>query len=122
MSPGFVPVIVRADDAPVVRVHDGRLDPAALSVHVGEIVRWQPPAGQAIRIELDRHPSAHETAERAGEIHAIFRKTGEHSYVVTIVPTGQRLQGTVIVGAARAALDRPLDCAPGSSDRVCFVP
>ena len=112
----------RADDAPIVQVRDGRLEPAALSVHVGEVVRWRSPAGQALRLELDRHPSAHEAAERAGEINAVFRKPGRHTYVVTIVSTGEKLLGTVSVGPGHGTPERPLDCAAGSSDRVCFMP
>ena len=111
-----------ADDAPIVHIRDGRLEPAALSVHVGEVVRWRASGGQALRVELDRHPTAHEIAERAGEINAVFRKPGLHSYVVTIVATGERLVGTVSVGEAHGVPDRLLDCAAGSSDRVCFMP
>lgn len=111
-----------AEDAPIVHVHDGRLDPAALSVHVGEVVRWRSSAGQTLRIEMDRHPTAHEAAERAGEINAVFRKPGKHTYVVTIGQTGERLLGSVSVGEAHGPSDRLLDCALGSSDRVCFMP
>ena len=111
-----------ADDVPVVQIRDGRLHPPVLEVHVGEVVRWQPPPGQAIRIALDRHPTAHETAERAGDVHAIFRKTGEHTYVVTILPAGQRLRGTVRVGDGGGARPPAFACGDGSSDRVCFMP
>ena len=117
---GLLPA--HADDAPIIYVREGRLEPAALSVHVGEVVRWRSSGGQALRVELDRHPTAHEVAERAGEINAVFRKPGQHSYVVTIVPTGDRLFGRVSVGEAHGPSDRPLDCAAGSSDRVCFMP
>ena len=117
---GLVPA--QADDAPIIHVRDGRLEPPALSVHVGEVVRWRSSGGQALRVALDRHPSAHEVAERAGEVNAVFRKPGEHSYVVTVVPTGERLFGRVSVGEAHRPSDRQLDCAAGSSDRVCFMP
>ena len=110
-----------ADDLPIVEIRDGRLHPAVLQVHVGEVVRWQAPPGRTIRIELDRHPTAHEAAERAGEIHAVFRKTGEHTYVVTILPSEERFRGTVRVGEG-GAWTPAFDCGDGSSGRVCFMP
>ena len=111
----------RADDLPIVQIRDGRLHPPILQVHVGEVVRWQAPPGQTIRIELDRHPTAHEAAERAGEVHAVFRKTGEHTYIVTILPSKERFRGTVKVGEGPVRTPA-FDCGDGSSDRVCFMP
>ena len=109
-----------ADDAPIVDVRNGRLEPKTLSVHVGEVVRWRSP-GQAIRVQLDRHPTAHEVAEGADGINAIFRKPGRHTYVVTIVATGERLVGGVVVGEGHGT-DSAKECTAGSSDRVCFLP
>lgn len=111
-----------ADDAPIVRVRDGRLDPPALAVHVGEVVRWQAPPAQSLRIELDPHPDAHELAERSGDVRAMFLKSGEHNYIVTVLPAGQRLRGIVTVREPRGAWERALDCAEGSSSRICFMP
>jgi hypothetical protein len=89
---------------------------------LASIVRWQAAPGQAIRIELDRHPTAHERAERAGVLHAIFRKAGEQTYVVTVLPSGERLRGIVRVGESSGARPPAFDCGDGSSDRVCFMP
>ncbi len=114
-------VPAQADDTPLVEVRNGRLHPAALSVHVGEVVRWTPAPGQSLRVELDPHPGAHEVAERAGDVSAIFLKSGEHNYIVTILPTGQRFHGTVSVREPRGAWQRALDCAEGSSNRICFM-
>jgi plastocyanin len=111
-----------ADDAPIVRVEDGRLNPSSLSVHVGEVVHWQAPPDRSLRIELDPHPGAHEAAERAGNVRAMFLKSGEHSYVVKVLPDGRQLRGTVIVREPRGAWERALDCADGSSSRICFLP
>jgi hypothetical protein len=60
---------------------------------------------------------AHEVAERSGEVHAVFRKQGQHHYVVTIVSTGERLPGIVTV--EESGNEPPsLECASGSSDRI----
>ena len=110
-----------ADDRPIVEIRDGGLEPTVLVVHVGEIVRWQPPPGESVRIELDGHPTAHEVAERAAELLAIFRKPGDHSYVLTLSSTGRRLRGTVSVREARGPWEQAVDCGEGSSDRICFM-
>jgi plastocyanin len=111
-----------ADDAPVVRIQDRRLHPPVLEVHVGEVVRWLPAPEETIRIELDPHPTAHEVAERAGDVRAIFLKSGEHSYVVTLLRTSEQLHGTVTVRPPRGAWERSLDCADGGSTRICVMP
>jgi plastocyanin len=110
-----------ADDEPIVHVRNGRLDPPRLAVHVGEVVRWQAQPGQSLRLELDPHPKAHEVAERPSDVRAMFLKTGEHDYVVTVGPGGQRLRGTVAVGEPRDAWERALNCADDSARRICFM-
>jgi hypothetical protein len=115
-------VTARADDAPVVHVRDGRLDPARLAIHVGEVVRWQSSPRRSLRIELDPHPDAHEVAERSGNVEGMFLKSGEHSYVLTALPAGKQLRGTVTVREPRGAWERALDCPAGSSTRICFMP
>ena len=109
-----------ADDRPVVIVSAQGVTPARLVVHAGEIVSWRGPDNRRLRIELDDHLSAHEIVEREGQVRGIFRKTGEHSYVAR---PGDRLRGSRGVIVVKQSSQPPLcfpECAPESSERICF--
>jgi hypothetical protein len=90
-------------------------------VHVGEIVTWQGARDAPLRIDLDRHPDAHELIERKGVIVAIFLTPGAHTYTAT---AGDRPQwrGTVVVKPAEQPWSGDLECGFGSSDRICVAP
>jgi uncharacterized protein (DUF58 family) len=112
-----------AIDAPVILVQAERLIPERLEVHVGEVVTWRAAGGRPLRLELDRHPSAHEVVVRAGEVRAYFRKLGEHWYTVTILNgPGKTLRGTVSVREGQIREKKPLICGSKSSDRICIEP
>ena len=116
---------VIAADQPVVEVSRGGLAPARIEVHVGEIIRWRTTDGIRMRIEFDPHRNAHEVIERAGEIRAVFTRSGEHWYVASIVDGGHRhARGVVMVRATESERPERLypGCAPESSDRICFAP
>jgi hypothetical protein len=61
-------------------------------------------------------------AERSGDVEGMFLKSGEHSYVLTVLPAGQRLRGTVTVREPSGAWERALDCPAGALTRICFMP
>ena len=122
---GFgVPIFdATGDDRPVVLISKGGAVPPRLEVHVGEVVSWRAVSGGRLRLELDRHPSAHEVVERHGEVRGVFRKPGEHSYSGRLLDDGDTpFRGVVIVGAGREPLTLPPQCAPESSDRICITP
>jgi len=112
-----------ATDAPIVRVQAGRLVPARLAVHVGEVVTWRAADGQPLRLALDPRPSGHEVVRRPGEVRAYFREPGDHGYTVTIGNgSGQSLRGAVSVSGAQIGREPLLSCGPESSGRICFEP
>lgn len=114
---------VRADDRPLILVAREGVAPSRLDVHVGEVVRWRAAAGQRLIVELDAHGSAHEVIFRSGEIRAIFRRSGEHSYTVSLQENGMRsFRGVVIVRNPVKPWDIPPVCANESTARVCFEP
>jgi plastocyanin len=111
------------DDLPIVDVSRQGLTPDRIEVHVGELVRWRAVKGVRIRLEFDPHRDAHEVIERSGEIRAIFRQSGKHWYVASIVGDGHRhSRGVVIVREADQPVPSPVECGPESSPRLCFQP
>jgi plastocyanin len=112
-----------ADDRPVIAISPDGLTPERLEVHVGERVRWRAGDGQRIRLDLDRHPQAHEIIERSEEILAIFLLPGEHSYTASLTVDGHRhFRGTIVVRASAAKWELWPTCGAGSSDRICVAP
>jgi plastocyanin len=119
----FVAGSVVADDQPVISVFRLGLSPARIQVHVGEVVRWRAVEGVQIRLEFDPHRDAHEVIQRVGEIRAVFRRTGEHWYIASIVGDGhQHARGVVVVTGAEGPASFPPICGPESSDRICVDP
>ena len=108
-----------ADDRPVVMVSGDSAIPKTLEVHVGEIVTWRAVRRNQLRIELDDHPQAHETVVRQGEVRAVFRVPGQHSYIARIGDDPQEARGTIVVRDSQTGLEFP-ECAPESSERICF--
>lgn len=109
-----------ADDRPVVIVSAQGVTPARLEVHVGEIVSWRSADNRRLRIELDDHPSAHEIVEREGQVRGIFRKTGEHSYVARPSDGLRHSRGLIVVKQSSEPSAGFPECAPESSERICF--
>ena len=109
-----------ADDRPVVIVSAQGVTPARLEVHVGEIVSWRSADNRRVRLELDDHPSAHEIVEREGQVRGIFRKTGEHSYVARPGDGLRDSRGLIVVKQSSQPPAGFLECAPESSERICF--
>ena len=112
--------LVYADDRPVVIVSAQGVTPARLEVHVGEIVSWRSADNRRLRIELDDHPSAHEIVEREGQVRGIFRKTGEHSYVARPGDGLRDSRGLIVVKQSSQPPAGFPECAPESSERICF--
>ena len=114
---------VVAEDRPVISVSRLGLSPDRIQVHVGEVVRWRAVEGVRIRLEFDPHRDAHEVIQRAGEIRAAFRRTGEHWYIASIGGDGhQHARGVVVVHGAEGPASFPPVCGPESSDRICIEP
>jgi plastocyanin len=114
---------VVAEDRPLISVSRLGLSPDRIQVHVGEVVRWRAVEGVRIRLEFDPHPDAHEVIQRAGEIRAAFKRTGEHWYVASIVGDGhQHARGLVVVRGAEGPASFPPVCGPESSERICVEP
>ena len=109
-----------ADDRPVVIISAQGVTPARLEVHVGEIVSWRSAENRRLRIELDDHPSAHEIVEREGQVRGIFRTTGEHSYVARHGDGVRDSRGVIIVRQSSQPTHGFPECAPESSERICF--
>lgn len=111
------------DDRPVVLISRDGVVPRRLEVHVGEVVSWRAVPGGRLRLELDRHPTAHEVVERRDEVHGVFRKPGEHWYVGRLLDDGDtEFSGVIVVGAEREPFMLPPQCSPESSDRICITP
>jgi plastocyanin len=111
-----------ADDRPVIVVNPDGPIPARLEVHVGEVVSWRGRGNERLRIELDHHPNAHEIIERQGEVRGVFRRAGEHTYVARVGDAKREGRGVIVVrDSLRPGLSLP-DCAPESSERICFEP
>jgi len=115
--------VVVAEDRPVISVSRLGLSPDRIQVHVGEVVRWRAVEGAQIRIQFDPHRDAHEVIQRAGEMRAVFRRTGEHWFIASIVGDGHpRARGVVVVHGAEGPASFPPICAPAISDRICVEP
>ena len=110
------------DDRPVVTISRQAVSPARLEVHIGEIVTWRAAGGGRLRIELDKHPDAHEVIERTGQVRGVFRQVGEHWYEGRLTDDGHRRFRGVIVVRPATAPQWPETCSPESSMRICFAP
>lgn len=108
-----------SDDRPVVIVSAEGVTHARLEVHVGEIVSWRSPDNRRLRIELDVS-SAQEIVEREGQVRGIFRNTGEHSYVARPGAGLRESRGVIVVKESSQPPAGFPDCAPESSEGVCF--
>ena len=109
-----------ADDRPVVMISGDAATPKRLEVHVGEIVSWRAVRKDRLRIELDDHPRAHEIIERHGEVRGIFRLPGEHSYIARVGDGAREARGVIVVRESLKPGSGLPDCAPESSERICF--
>ena len=111
-----------ADDRPVIIINRDGPTPIRLDVHIGEIVIWRGVRNERLRIELDDHPRAHEIIERHGEVRGVFRRSGEHSYVARLGESTREARGVIVVKESlRPGVALP-ECAPESSERICFGP
>jgi len=109
-----------ADDRPVVIISGDAATPPRLEVHVGEIVSWRSVRTDLLRIELDDHPRAHEIIERQGEVRGVFRLPGEHSYIARVGGGPREVRGLIVVRESMQPGSGLPDCAPESSERICF--
>lgn len=109
-----------ADDRPVVMISEDAATPKRLEVHVGEVVSWRAVRKERLRIELDDHPRAHEIIERHGEVRGIFRLPGEHSYIARAGDGRRDVRGVIVVRESLQPGTGLPECAPESSERICF--